>query len=248
MGVCGVKHTQAQSVNEVPQNQRILRLYQQYQQVFQITHHLNVNHKYSSYITLIPDKFVGTGIKRTNLYTTKLSKEEWNDKRKEFWESRLESEAPFWHAIRQAVEEKEESQSLIILANADLKLINNSLQLLYNSQGQKFDVPVFMINEPQQFPTVKFCDANIIQNFNEGSFQVTKLSYNKKVKIRSSKFPTDISIEIETKDSIVVLKQKVQEIAKVGTCRLFLSGRELHDHHQVGNYSISNGTIIQAFM
>ena len=46
---------------------------------------MNVNHKYSSYITLIPDKFVGTGIKRTNLYTTKLSKEEWNDKRKEFW-------------------------------------------------------------------------------------------------------------------------------------------------------------------
>ena len=45
---------------------------------------MNVDDKYS-YITLIPDNFVGTGIRRTNSYTTILLKEELNDKRVEFW-------------------------------------------------------------------------------------------------------------------------------------------------------------------
>ncbi|KAM3129929.1 Ubiquitin domain-containing protein 2 [Paramecium bursaria] len=214
--------------------------------------------KYSHFQTLIPEQFVGVGIRRTYSYTTKLLKEELYEKRIEYWgiyyksfqyqKQKLNLNHHVGILSDKLLKNKMKvkfllqffsAQSLIILANADLKLINNSLQQIYNSQGKQFDVPIFMINEPQYFPTVKFCDTNIIQNFNEDEFEVI---------LRSSRLLNDISIQIQSKDSVVVLKQKVKEIVKVEKCRLFVNGKELQDHHQIGNYSISYGTIIQAFM
>lgn len=37
----------------------------------------NINNKYANDITLIHDKYIGNGFKRTNLYITNLSKKEW---------------------------------------------------------------------------------------------------------------------------------------------------------------------------
>lgn len=80
-------------VNEPPPNQRLQRLYQvwfltngeNYILIFNIQHPLNVNHKYNNYFSLIPEKTVGQGIKKTHQYNSRLSKEEWLEKRREFW-------------------------------------------------------------------------------------------------------------------------------------------------------------------
>jgi hypothetical protein len=44
-----------------------------------------VNHKYSSFFKVIPEQFVGQGIRKTNSYESRLSKGEWIAKREEFW-------------------------------------------------------------------------------------------------------------------------------------------------------------------
>lgn len=50
--------------------------------------------------------------------------------------------------------------SIAILAAAELKLVNKTIQILYDSQGMmyaynlghKYDVPIFCINEPISYP------------------------------------------------------------------------------------------------
>jgi Ubiquitin-binding domain len=61
-----------------------------------LDHPLNVNHKYTTYFKIVPEEFVGEGIKRTNKYTTRLSREEVIQKREEFWETRIEGRLESW--------------------------------------------------------------------------------------------------------------------------------------------------------
>lgn len=82
--------------------------------------------------------------------------------------------------IRTAVEESNEGISLYqlgtameLLATNELRLINNSMQLLYDNNGNnvqsnvghKYDVPVFMIQEPNSFPVKKSYDNNIVEEY-----------------------------------------------------------------------------------
>ena len=49
------------------------------------SHDLNVNKKYTYLIKLIPDQFVGEGIRKTPKYISLVSKEMLEGKRVEFW-------------------------------------------------------------------------------------------------------------------------------------------------------------------
>ena len=49
------------------------------------THDLNVNKKYSYMIRIIPDQFVGEGIRKTPKYISLISQEKLEAKRIEFW-------------------------------------------------------------------------------------------------------------------------------------------------------------------
>jgi hypothetical protein len=79
---------------------------------------------------------VGVGIKKTNAYTSRLSRKEWVKKREEFWETRTEGKPPCWQAIKLASEQDEGNLSFIskskkgnalaILAAAELKLVSKS--------------------------------------------------------------------------------------------------------------------------
>lgn len=46
-----------------------------------LDHPLNVNHKYTAQFTVVPEQFIGDGIRKTNKYETRLSKQEWLAKR-----------------------------------------------------------------------------------------------------------------------------------------------------------------------
>lgn len=43
--------------------------------------------------------------------------------------------------------------------------------------------------------------------------------------------------------SVSELKSKILACSKEDQCRLFLNGRELHDHHFLGNYSLRDGMV-----
>jgi hypothetical protein len=69
-----------------------------------LTHPLNVNHKYTAFFTILENQYVGESIRKTNAYSTRLSREEWQRKKEEFWETRTEGKQECWQAIRMACE------------------------------------------------------------------------------------------------------------------------------------------------
>jgi hypothetical protein len=91
-----------------------------------IDHPWNVNQKYTSFFKIVPDEFVGEGIRRTNKCQSRGSRQEWVNKKQEFWETRIEGRKENWLVIRMAIDVNE-NDALIMLASAELKLVNNSM-------------------------------------------------------------------------------------------------------------------------
>ncbi|CAD8079665.1 unnamed protein product [Paramecium primaurelia] len=236
MGSCATKNQE----NEVslPSNPRLQRAYQQYSQIIEITHPLNVNQKYNSYFTLIPDQFVGTGIKKTNQYESRLSKEEWQQKRVEFWESRIEGQKENWITIKAALE-ADEGTAKTLLQAADLKLIKNSMQIVFDNHGQKYDLPVFVIHNPISFPQKQSYDQNLYQNFDR---KVVKF------KLRCTKWNTDKEISYNTGDKVELLIKELQSQENPQKMKLFVNGREMKGHNMFGNYGVQDNSVVQAFM
>ncbi|CAD8047104.1 unnamed protein product [Paramecium primaurelia] len=215
MGVCSNK-----SQDMISKEELIIQL-------LDINNPGNVNHRYANIFTLIPNKYIGTGIKQTNQYSTNLSRIEWDLIQNQFWNSHKDSSE--WQLIRKALSQEDESLALQILNQANFKLIRNSIQLLVKDK-QIYQVPIFVINEPT------FCSN---QNF-ELNFETSIL----KVRVRSSKLPQDYEISTQNTSTIQEIKQIILKVANEKTCRLFLNGRELIDQNQLGNYSISSGTVL----
>ncbi|CAD8136130.1 unnamed protein product [Paramecium octaurelia] len=199
----------------------------QYLHLLDIQNPVNVNHKYANHFTLIQNKYTGIGIRLTNQYTTNLSKSEWELMQNQFWDSYKDS--THWSSIRNALSQDDEQSSITILMLSKLKMINNTIQLLI-SDKQVFQVPVFVINEP-----ISWNNEHLVLHFEKSSL---------KVSIRSSKLPKDFLIETESTSTVLEVKQKILEVAKERTCRLYLNGRELVDKNYLGNYDITSGTIL----
>ncbi|CAK69581.1 unnamed protein product (macronuclear) [Paramecium tetraurelia] len=234
--------------NEVslPSNPRLQRAYQQYSQIIEITHPLNVNQKYNSYFTLIPDQFIGTGIKKTNQYESRLSKEEWQQKRVEFWDSRIEGQKENWATIRAALEADEGTcysklgTAKTLLQAADLKLIKNSMQIVFDNHGQKYDLPVFVMHNPVSFPQKQSFDQNLYSSFDR---KIVKF------KVRSTKWNIDKELSYNTGDKVELLIKELQSKEEPQKMKLFVNGREMKGHNMFGNYGVQdNSVIIQSIL
>lgn len=77
-----------------------------------------------------------------------------------------------WGAIKMACD-ADEQNALAIIASAELKLVSKSIQILYDSQGMKYDVPVFCINEPIFFAEKPSMESNINKEFSVSELKVT---------------------------------------------------------------------------
>ncbi|CAD8142975.1 unnamed protein product [Paramecium octaurelia] len=200
----------------------------QYLHLLDIENPVNVNQKYANHFTLIQNQFTGKGIRRTNKYTTNLSRNEWEMMQNQFWDSYKDSK--YWSTIRKALSQDDEKSSIAILTFCKLKLIGNTIQLLITDK-QVFQVPVFIINEP-----ISWNKEPLVLNFEISQLQV---------RIRSSKLPKDFLIQTESTSTVLEIKQKILEAAKEKTCRLYLNGRELADQNYLGNYNITSGTVLK---
>ncbi|CAD8132270.1 unnamed protein product [Paramecium pentaurelia] len=214
----------------------------QYLHLLDIKNPANVNQKYSKYFTLIENQYTGIGIRLTNQYTTNLSKKEWEMMQNQFWGRVMKSykdsykDSIYWQNIHKALSQDDQKSSIAILTLCKLKLISNSIQLLISDsiniiiyQEQVFQVPVFIINKP-----ISWNNELLVLDFESSSL---------KVRIRSSKLPKDFLIQTQSTSTVLEIKQKILEVAKENSCRLYLNGRELIDQNQLGNYNITSGTL-----
>lgn len=86
MGVCGSKNESNGSLEAIcPRDPDHLAIENQFASLLNIKNPNNLNHKYSHLYKVDENTFVGTGIKRTHAYISKVSMEEIKKKRLEFW-------------------------------------------------------------------------------------------------------------------------------------------------------------------
>ena len=82
-----------------------------------------------------------------------------------------------------------------------MKPIKDSLQLVYDKLGQKYDVPIFCINDPVEFSNEKFEDRGLITNYGNESIKLMIRSVNLNGK--------DMEVECKQNKSVMDLKEIV---------------------------------------
>lgn len=72
-----------------------------------------------------------------------------------------------WEALRYACESEKMEDSLPILQAAGVKLLLKTLQMSYDDQNFRYDLPIFVINDPSSY-----IEDNRPSNFEQKEIQV----------------------------------------------------------------------------
>jgi len=202
----------------------------------------NVNQRFSQFFDIIRDKQAGSGIRLTAAYQSKISKEEIDRKRAEYWETRIEGNNEIWQAIRSACESDDET-AMAILTAVGVKLVNKNLQQAYDSQGNRYDVPIFCINDPIRYNLPK-----------KKQLKKEDLSAETMhIKIRRAGFAHDVELEIPKNATSIELKERYldkvnEEGLLINKLRMFYGGKELVDASLLAEYGVQGEHVVQVFV
>eukprot|EP01017_Pseudomicrothorax_dubius_P048098 TRINITY_DN8701_c0_g3_i2.p1 TRINITY_DN8701_c0_g3~~TRINITY_DN8701_c0_g3_i2.p1 ORF type:complete len:172 (-),score=26.02 TRINITY_DN8701_c0_g3_i2:328-843(-) len=108
----------------------------------------NINHRYGHFAMIQKDHSVGKGVKQTFAFKTTLSKEELQKERERFWETRIEGNPLIWESLRNICESKQTIGVEEFYQMCSARLTNQSMQLVFDTNGRKYEVPIFCINDP----------------------------------------------------------------------------------------------------
>ena len=198
----------------------------------------NINAKYNYLAKINENKTVGVGIHETKAYDCLVSKAELAKKRAEFWETRTEGSLLVWKALRYAVENSDLESISACLQAQRIKLIKGTLQLCFDDKKHRFVLPVWIINEPDSYPS-----ENLHQAIQAQAVDLT-VHYNGK----------GTAIRADLKDPFEQLREKVKEIIKSTDgfdpekekLRVVYRGKVLEEGHLIGEY-VKGGETLQVF-
>ena len=110
-----------------------------------------------------------------------------------------------------------------------------------DNKFNKYEVPIFCINEPISYSHDKIEDKDLNMEYEDKAVEVI---------IRSAKYPNgDIRLNEHTTSEIEIIKSTIKamkELEPSVRVRLFYNGREMMDEKTLGNYNYQGGTVIQA--
>lgn len=103
-----------------------------------------------------------------------------------------------WNALKEACEADELDETIFtILKAAGVKLIDKTLQMSYDDNGYKYDIPIFVINDPSDYKIPDESNKEFDQKILD-------------IKIRSGKQDVDLSLNTNMLVSEVIEKFKQQ--------------------------------------
>ena len=120
-----------------------------------------------------------------------------------------------------------------------MKLINGSIQLSYDNDGYKYDLPIFVISKPDEYII-----SNLPNEIKEDKIIELKVQYLNHLQI----------IQTNLLESIDQISQKVKEFIKT-TCKeedkdcqyiLIYRGKIMKKENKIGNY-IKDNDLIEVF-
>ncbi|CAD8060720.1 unnamed protein product [Paramecium sonneborni] len=205
----------------------------------------DVNEQYKIYFDILEQQFSGKGLKRTLAYKSHINIGQIEKLRNVFWETRVEGRQEIWQILRSIINEEEETARFLV-QEAELKPIKDSLQHVYDKLGQKYDVPIFCINDPIEYSDEKFEDRGLIENNGDETVKLLIRSVHLNGKDMEIDCKQSQSV-VDLKDIICVELQKRHEIA-CESMKLFYRGKEMQDSYQIGRYNLMNEAIIIGYL
>lgn len=184
----------------------------------------------------------GEGIKQTVAWQATITQAQLQAKREEFWRTQTSGRRSVWLAIRQAVE-ADPATAATLLQLAEVTLERNNLAVCLDRQGNRYELPPFMINDP-----VKFSDG---EPKRKGRKKKEMKESVIKIKLRNMTSQAETEIEINNSKEIKELKRLYAEALaniSVEQIRLFFGGKELKDDATIASYYISNAMVIQSLV
>lgn len=241
MGICSSNREVTNHVQVVaPQNSEHAAIEAQYGAILNPDHDKNLNKQYKYLYNVLKNETVGQGIKKTPGYESKVPLDKILAKRQEFWETRVEGNKETWNALKIACDGDDTSTAVAILEAAGIKLILKTLQMSYDPNGYRYDIPIFVINKPTKYANSK----------KEEVKEIKKEDITLKVKAKGA----TTKVKVNTTEKVQILMNKFREKfegidndPKKEGIRLFFKGKELKPEHIIGS-RLKKGNIITAFI
>jgi hypothetical protein len=182
----------------------------------------------------LKDEWAGEGIKRTAAWKAKISRKQLLAKRDEFWHSRTEGSRRVWVVIKQAIEADHNTAAMLLDA-ADITVENECMTVLFDRHGIKYEIPIYVINDP-----IEFTEGKMAPSRRKKERKEEDISF----KIRCFHVAsTDTELTMSNCSNIDQVKQaffdKTEEDKRipVDKMRVFFGGKELKDEETL----IDNG-------
>ena len=188
----------------------------------------------------LSDQTVGEGVKKTNAWKATITRQQLESKREEFWQTRTSGRRNIWLAIKNAIE-ADHATAALLLQMSGIAIKGENLTVLEDTNGNVYEVPCFMINDP-------LCFSNEIKK--RVPKQVIAENVEITVKVRRPGFADDETFQINNLKTGEDLKRVYAEKVGVelGSLKLFFGGREIKYENSIANNLIQNEMVIQAFI
>lgn len=191
----------------------------------------------------LTEQFVGSGCKRTCAWEAEISRKQLERKRDEFWVTRPSGSRHVWSLLKAAVEADAETAKMILQAR-EIRIENESMTVCYDPHGTRYDIPVYILNDPTKFTTGKLAPSKTKRPAKEQLI---------KIKVRCFQIGAeDISLELSNTSSVEQLKQmyldKAEKEMEIGKLRVFFGGKELKDDEDLISNNIRSNTVVQIML
>lgn len=184
---------------------------------------------------IIPDSYVGEGIKRTEAFTIDLTEDQYYKWKEQFWETRVEGLEWVWNIIKEAVDLDHKEWEKFLINKGIIIDPRKGLKWWYDDKGRSYDLPPAMINEPVGFGEDK---EKVMLDHKDEPNEVTTLT----LMLRNASTFKDEEIEIDDTWSVKELKERYAELADcddIKKIRILYYGKELKDNYYLYHYEIN---------
>lgn len=181
--------------------------------------------------------YIGTGIKKMKGYICEIDPQELEKKKQDFWSSRFEGNKEAWELLKMLCSGEFSNEDLNgILESLELKTYAGCINIVYDPQGNLYEIPNYCIHEPLEW-------------------NIEKLKKNKPIEkmvlICVRHVTTNLNLKVSNHIQCVQLKMfviedpvfKDQKI-KLPNLRLFYNGKELKDNDYLYMFGIEDNSIV----
>ena len=200
------------------------------------------NLTYEQYCTSYIDfKVVGDGCRQTPAWKTHLTLGDIRMKRDEYWDTRTSGDVRVWRMLRGACEAPDSGEDYSATAKAmveaaGMRMPQGSLQLCVDGLGTRYELPVYVINEAEEYGAEPEPPPLLPGQADEELEVVIRSQQRGDVKMRTRALATGKEVKA----------LYVQQTDAPNSPRLFFNGREIGDSVHLAQRRVTSGVVIQA--